>query len=244
MASFVRLNGTAISTAESTSAISSTWTNAVSFVNTPDPIYGAGSDGSATISSNTTLTRDMFYVNLTVNSGITLNSGGYRIFVRNILTLESDAVVGYTTGQSAAGSISQGGASTVSVTHSLGGNSATQTATAPTSALGGSLYYQQPLQAIKGWAVSASSTTPTFLRGGAGGASGAGGGVVIVAARYISVSSGTAYIKAPGTAGSGGGGGGVILVVSSAATLNSSVTTDVSGGTGCASGTVYYMQVG
>jgi hypothetical protein len=244
MAAFVRLNGTTISTAESTSTISSVWTNAVAYVNTPDPVYGTGSDGDVTISTNTTLTRDMYYTNLTVNDSITLNSGGFRIFVRNTLTLGSNAIVGYTTGFSTAGSIAQGGAATVAVTHSLGGNSATQTATAPVAGLGGSLYYQQPLQAIRGWAVSASSTTPTFLRGGAGGASGAGGGVVILSARYITVSSGTAYIKAPGTAGSGGGGGGVILVVSSASTLNSSVSTDVTGGTSCASGTVYYMQVG
>ena len=84
---------------------------------------------------------------------------------------------------------------------------------------------------------------PTFLRGGAGGSSGAGGGVVMVVARYIAVSSGTAYISAPGTPGSGGGGGGVVLIISSETSLNASVSTDVTGGTGCAAGTVYYMQV-
>ena len=66
---------------------------------------------------------------------------------------------------------------------------------------------------------------------------------MIIASRYISVSSGTAYIKAPGTAGSGGGGGGVIIVISSSASLPGSVSTDVTGGTGCQNGTVIYSQL-
>ena len=243
MASFVRMNGTGISTAEGTSSISSALVATATYLNLPDPVYGTGSDSDVTISANTTLTTDKFYNNLTINDNITLNCGGYRVFVKGTLTLGSDAIIGYTTGQSTAGSIAQGGEATTAVIHSLGGASASQTATAPVAGLGGSAYYQQQLQAIKGWAVSASTTTPTFLSGGAGGASGAGGGVVIIAARYITVSSGTAYFKAPGTSGSGGGGGGVILIVSSASVLNSGVSTDVTGGTSCTSGTVNYMQV-
>jgi hypothetical protein len=49
-------------------------------------IFGDGNDGNVTISVNTTLSRDMFYNNLTVNSGVTLNPGGYRIFVKGTLT--------------------------------------------------------------------------------------------------------------------------------------------------------------
>lgn len=104
--------------------------------------------------------------------------------------------------------------------------------------MGGSKYYQIPHQAIRGWAVSASSTTPTFLRGGAGGSGQAGGGVVIVAARYITgPSSGTAYIQAPGTAPAGGG---VIIAVSSHSAFPASISTNV---TGQNPGTVYYMQL-
>jgi hypothetical protein len=44
-------------------------------------------DGDVVISSNTTLTRDMHYNNLTINSGITMYPNGYRIFVRGTLTL-------------------------------------------------------------------------------------------------------------------------------------------------------------
>lgn len=50
-------------------------------------IYGNGSDGTYIYSSNATLTSDMFYDDLTVNSGFTLNTGGYRIFVKGTLTV-------------------------------------------------------------------------------------------------------------------------------------------------------------
>lgn len=50
-------------------------------------IYGDGSDGAATISSNTTLTSDKYYTNLTVNNTITLTTDGYRVFVNGTLTL-------------------------------------------------------------------------------------------------------------------------------------------------------------
>ncbi len=243
VASFVRLNNATVSSAESTSNISGSLLNLASFLNLPDPLYGTGADGDVTISTNTTLTTDKNYRNLTVNGGITLNPGGHRIFVQNVLTLGASARIGFTTGFTTAGTLAQGGAVNTAVTHSLGGTSGAQTATAPTASLGGSLYYQQPLQAVRGWSVTAASTTPTFLRGGAGGSSGAGGGVVLIAARYITVTSGSATFSAPGTSGAGGGGGGVILIISSASTLNAGVTTDVTGGTGASAGTVNYMQV-
>ena len=50
-------------------------------------VFGYGGDGDVVISSNTTLTRDMFYENLTVNEGKILSTGGYRIYVKNTLTL-------------------------------------------------------------------------------------------------------------------------------------------------------------
>ena len=48
-------------------------------------VYGDGRDGTAIISGNATITRDWYYDNLTVNSGVTLHPNGYRIFVRNNL---------------------------------------------------------------------------------------------------------------------------------------------------------------
>ena len=46
--------------------------------------FGDGSDGDVTISSPTTLTRDMYYNNLVVSN--TLTTDGYRIFVKNTIS--------------------------------------------------------------------------------------------------------------------------------------------------------------
>lgn len=227
------------------------------FIDAPDSTYGTGSDGSVTISANTTLASDKFYYNLTVNSNIVLNTAGYRLFVKNILTLESNSAIGVgtannytmTTGFSGTGSISGGGSTATAVTNSLGGNSASQTATPPTVAQGGtgdktttSGFWYQPIQSVKGYVLNASNTTPLFLRGGAGGSGGPGGGVVIIAARYISPTA-TSYFKASGLTGGGGGGGGVIIVVSTRSALPAEITTDVAGGTSCIAGTVIYSQL-
>lgn len=47
--------------------------------------FGDGSDGDVVISTNTTLTRDMYYNNLTVNSSITLTPNGFKVFVKEEL---------------------------------------------------------------------------------------------------------------------------------------------------------------
>lgn len=226
-----------------------------SFIDAPDAIYGTGDDGSATLDGSTTvlgmapsssiysMTRDMYFHNLTINAGVTLAPNGYRIFVKNLLTFGgNNSTIGFSAGYSTSGSIMQGGAAQQNVTHSLGGSSHTQTATAPTAALGGANYFKVPHQAVTGYSVTASGG-PTWLRGGAGSIQNPGGGVVIVAARYIAGPiSGTAYIKAPGNTGStsSASGGGVILIVSSAAALPTSISTDV---TGVFAGTYNYMQL-
>lgn len=220
-----------------------------SFIDAPDAVYGTGNDGSATMdgssivigvtpSSNVyTMARDVYFYNLTINAGVRLNPNGYRVFVKNQLTLGTSAIIGYTTGFGTAGSIQQGGAVDTAVTHSLGGPSQTRTRTLPADALGGSQYFQQPLQAIDGFSVTASGG-PTFLRGGSGGVGQVGGGVIILSARYISGPiTGTATISAKATSPAGGG---VILIVSSAPVLPTTVTTDVSG---FYAGTVNYMQL-
>jgi hypothetical protein len=229
------------------------------FNENPSIVYGTGIDGDATLSTATgganthsawatyassvfSLTRDVFLNDVTIDTDIRLQPNGYRIFIKGMLRFSSGSTIGYTSGYSTAGSIQQGGETTgsvgTSVTCSLGGNAlATYTATAPTAAQGGTVYWSQPRQSTLGYVINASNTTPVFLRGGAGGTTEAGGGVVILAARYISgPSSGTGYIKAPATSP---GGGGVILVVSSASALPATISTDV---TGANAGTYVYMQ--
>ena len=52
-----------------------------------DSVYGAGSDGTVVIASNTSLTRDMYYGSLTINNGVHLNTNGFKVFVKNTLTV-------------------------------------------------------------------------------------------------------------------------------------------------------------
>ena len=50
-------------------------------------IFGSGTDGPVTVASGTTsLVRDMYYTNLTVDSGATLFTNGFRVFVNGTFT--------------------------------------------------------------------------------------------------------------------------------------------------------------
>ena len=55
--------------------------------------FGSGKDGDVVITSDTTLTRDMEYRNLTIKSGATLNPNGWRIFVLDTLIIEKGASI-------------------------------------------------------------------------------------------------------------------------------------------------------
>ncbi len=50
-------------------------------------MFGDGSDGDVTIDSNTQLTRDMYYDDLTIDGGITLNTNGFDVWVAGTLTV-------------------------------------------------------------------------------------------------------------------------------------------------------------
>jgi hypothetical protein len=73
-------------------------------------LFGDGSDGNVTISVDTTLTRDMYYNNLTVDSGKNLDTACFRVFIKGTLSLS--------------GTIRNNGASTT--TQSAGTNIASQ----------------------------------------------------------------------------------------------------------------------
>lgn len=53
-------------------------------------VYGNGIDGDVIISTNTALTRDMYYNNLTINASCNLDPAGYRIFVKGTLTFTNN----------------------------------------------------------------------------------------------------------------------------------------------------------
>lgn len=54
---------------------------------------GDGSDGAVTISSNTTLTRDMYYSSLTVDTNSTLKANGFRIYCTGTVTVDSGSSI-------------------------------------------------------------------------------------------------------------------------------------------------------
>ena len=69
-------------------------------------------DGNVTISGNTSLTQDMYYNDLVVNTGITLNPNGFRIFAKTI-TCNGTGKIASNGGDGAVGQTSQvGGSST------------------------------------------------------------------------------------------------------------------------------------
>lgn len=49
-------------------------------------LFGNGQDGDVVISSNTSLSRDMYYNNLTINNGFVLNPNGYKVYVKGTFT--------------------------------------------------------------------------------------------------------------------------------------------------------------
>ncbi len=71
------------------SSIATIIASVASFVPTPFNIFGTGVDGTVTVSTNSTIARDMYYGNLTVSSNSTLNPSGYRIYVSSVLTINS-----------------------------------------------------------------------------------------------------------------------------------------------------------
>lgn len=68
-----------------------TWDGTTMTVNGRDfltsTVFGDGSDGNVTISGDTSLSRDMYYNNLTVDATKTLSPNGFRIFVKGTLTV-------------------------------------------------------------------------------------------------------------------------------------------------------------
>lgn len=89
-----------ISIGDGTTGNSMLWDGTNLYVNgsiiSNQDIFGDGSDGNVTISGDTSLSSDMFYNNLTINTGVTLNPAGYRIFVKGTLTISGTGSIART----------------------------------------------------------------------------------------------------------------------------------------------------
>lgn len=192
-------------------------------------IFGPGTAGTVTISTSATQADDKLYKNLTLDAGVALRTGGYRVFVSttfhtgtstSVLTASGYNASGFTPGAGApTGTLGGGGA---------GANAAAGHAPATATYQGGA---GGPGSGYVGGAVKSKLAAPpnwtqlytaTMAGGGGGGGSvnasgGGGGGALLLAARVMT---GTGIIRAKGGNGSahttatygGGGGGGLALV--------------------------------
>ena len=89
-----------------------------------DEIYGFGQDGDVTIASNTSLTRDMYYNDLTINANCDLDTNGYKIFVKGTLTFtDATSRIGRFSTKTTAGTLKGGSAKGTTATDTLGGSS-------------------------------------------------------------------------------------------------------------------------
>jgi len=190
-------------------------------------VFGNGEDGDVTISADTSLSEDMYYSNLIIDAGKTLNPNGWRVFVKNTLTLNGDFGVKESVGSIGVGSLSGTVAAGVSVVDGLGGagepdgyvSGYTFTGTGSvTSSVGVSTSDFYDLRA----AINAYQQRGSdFIRGkgGAGGGTGAAGvsgagaaGSYPPNANTVGAPGGKGSAGTGGTGGGGGRGGAVVML--------------------------------
>lgn len=192
---------------------------------------GTGDDGNATISGTVTLTRDMQYAALTVPSGATLKTNGYRVLCTGTVTIDgtvdnSGTAASYSEGGTcvagvggAAGTLPGGADGVVANEGSTEGASAGVAASAATYAGGSSgsatvgsyegAGVTEPYNPTV-WPTLAQLASGTITGGASGGAaadaaaagSGGGGGCILILCATLA---GTGTISA--NAGDGAGGG-------------------------------------
>lgn len=167
-------------------------------------LFGAGDDATGTVTLSTTgstpvvsdddgenifvrsgttwtMQRDVYVTNLTVGTATTLETNGYRIFVKQTFTVNGGAVV-----QNSGSDGTLGSSPGAEGTGGAGG-------------AGGSLSAGQD-----GGDGGAGGTGGGVVEGGGGGGAGGTGGIILIFARYV-VNNGT--IRAKGGDGGGGGDG-------------------------------------
>jgi hypothetical protein len=181
-------------------------------------LFGTGTDGIVTLIGNTTLVRDMYYQDLTINPSVTLFTNGFRIFAAGTLTNNgtidrsgsnavlgtggvalvlgtlSAAVGGGTGGTSAAGTAGTASANSLGGTGGAGGTGGTTgggaagLVTLVTTNNGSIEVLNSSRQSLV-----ARDLANTIITGGAGAGGGGGAGV--------------------GFQGGGGGGGAGVIVI-------------------------------
>jgi hypothetical protein len=208
-------------------------------------LSGDHGDGDVTISGTTTLTRDMYYDDLTVANGGTLVTAQWRVFARTV-TVEAGGDINCN-GAAATGTGASTNFSAGSFAASIaGGAGGTAAGTGPSAVTTGTIR-SNPLTGAGMSASGAAVANVAGQGGGGGGGSGAaaggggggGGGILYIQAGSV-VNNGT--IRAHGGAGAagpgadrgggGGGGGGVVYIVCGSFTGNVPTVTGGAAGAG------------
>lgn len=206
-----------------------------------DKLFGTGVDGTVVISTNTFLSRDMYYDTLTVNSSVTLFTNGFRVFVKNTLT--NNGTVGMPAGVSQTTAVLAG---TVLTRIDSGGgfttgssiDSANSSGTLP---VGNVKDYDALLTGIQQgggtlgrWYVGTQGTNGSKGADGTDGTANAGGAGS--GGGSTAGNPGTAGTKGTGGAGGSAGlGGGVVVVVAKTITgTGTFVSAPTTGATGAA----------
>jgi hypothetical protein len=141
-------------------------------------VYGDGGDGAVVFDGSTTilgmapssniytLTRSLFCTNLTINSGVTIMTAGYKIFCSGTLTNNSNGAAGTQGGIDRSGTTGNAGAGT------NGGGTTTGLTAAE---LGGSIAGGGGGNGQTGAGATATAAASAACGGGIGGQGGAGG---------------------------------------------------------------------
>jgi len=228
--------------------------------------YGDGSDGDVTITSNTTLTTDKLYRNLTVQNNANLTTAGLRIYATQRVTIDSGSTIrnngdpgtagaegagaaGFNLGYGGWGGFGFAGSDS---NDSYGGNGGTGTF-AGGVAVDPDAGFSPPRTwavAISGYLLAngiGSATNNAQIGGGAGGGGGSGGGGgggggVLIAAPEI-VNNGSIEAKGGNGNGTGGGGGGgvLILIYGTKTGAGSTSVAAGTGGAGAQAGTIFEL---
>lgn len=163
--------------------------------------YGTGADGDRVVSSNWTMDRDYQWMNLTVNAGVTLNTAGRIIRVKNNL-INSGTITDSVNGGAGGGGGGGGAGHAGDGNGNPGGNGSGGSAGASGAGTGGT-----GGGGGGGGAGQHNTFTTTGGNGGSGGSGGKGGGVVIIYAKNF-LNYGTVHANGfSGGSGSGGGNG-------------------------------------
>lgn len=160
------------------------------------PIFGDGSGGASTTIATMTLTGDVYYTNLTVNNGVTLNTANYRIYVSGTLTVNGTISNNGGTGSTGATGANAGAGNSCSTAGGAGAG-AVATGTVAVLTAGGT----------GGAGGLGNSNSPTAGCGGGGGGGGSAGGIVAIYAHNIVIGSTGLITSNGGNGGQGGNGG-------------------------------------